>query len=40
MGSLVLDLQQEAYNSDKSISSLLRKAYVVARKLKANSASG
>ena len=34
MGSLVLDLQQEAYNSDNSISSLLRKAYAVARKLK------
>lgn len=34
MGSLVLDLQQEAYNSKDSISSLLRKAYAVSRKLK------
>lgn len=34
MRSLVLDLQQEAYNSGESISSLLRKAYAVARKLK------
>ncbi len=34
MGVMVLDLQQEAYNSKDSISTLLRKAYAVARKLK------
>ena len=34
MNSLVLDLQKEAYDSNSSISTLLRKAYVVARKLK------
>ncbi|WP_219837636.1 hypothetical protein [Paenibacillus sp. R14(2021)] len=34
MDSLVLELQREAYNASSSISSLLRKAYVVAKKLK------
>lgn len=33
MESIVLDLQKEAYKSDTSITVLLRKAYVVARKL-------
>ncbi len=36
MKALVLDLQKEAYDSNTSISTLLRKAYVVARKLKTN----
>jgi len=34
MSSVVLDLQELAYNSDVSISTLLRKAYVIAKKLK------
>lgn len=34
MKSLVLELQEDAYNSTSDISSLLRKAYVVAKKLK------
>lgn len=36
MKSLVLELQSEAYEVDSSISRLLRKAYIVARKLKIN----
>ncbi|RTE08591.1 hypothetical protein [Paenibacillus whitsoniae] len=34
MKSLVLELQEDAYNSTSDITSLLRKAYVVAKKLK------
>lgn len=33
MQSLVLELQREAYNSNSSITNLLRKAYIVSRKL-------
>lgn len=33
MESLVLELQREAYNGDSSITNLLRKAYIVSRKL-------
>ena len=34
MGSIILELQRESYDSSKSISDLLRKAFVVAKKLK------
>lgn len=34
MSSIVIELQRELYDGDKSITDLLRKAYIVARKLK------
>ncbi|WP_186792689.1 hypothetical protein [Bacillus cereus] len=34
MRSIVTDLQEEAYSSNPDFTALLRKAYVVARKLK------
>ena len=34
MGKIVLDLQLEALSKDSDVLNLLRKAYVVARKLK------
>lgn len=34
MSSVILDLQKEALDKDISVNDLLRKAYVVARKLK------
>lgn len=34
MGGIVLELQQEALSKDANIESLLRKAYVIAKKLK------
>ncbi|MDT2806615.1 hypothetical protein K5X77_08970 [Vagococcus lutrae] len=36
MGKIVLDLQQEALSKDSDVLNLLRKAYIVARKLKLN----
>ena len=35
MGGIVLELQQEALSKDANIESLLRKAYVIAKKVEA-----